>query len=122
MAWGDMPRHHVSADQVSGPGTIARILRAEPVAQPFISPASTRASKSPRAEKPQPSLRGWNANDLVRERRTLTEVGLAFLSVPFVAKATAAWAQEKLAGAGEVIVLIMVALSRKCDGISLSRS
>ncbi|MHB0791033.1 ABC transporter substrate-binding protein [Bradyrhizobium sp. 5.13L] len=37
-------------------------------------------------------------------RRLFVESAAALLSVPFVAKATAAWAQEKLAGSGEVVV------------------
>lgn len=37
-------------------------------------------------------------------RRSLLESAAALLSVSFVAKATAAWAQEKLAGGGEVVV------------------
>ncbi|MBT1516474.1 ABC transporter substrate-binding protein [Bradyrhizobium sp. SRL28] len=37
-------------------------------------------------------------------RRSLLHSAAALLSVPFVAKATAAWAQEKLAGSGEVVV------------------
>lgn len=37
-------------------------------------------------------------------RRSLLQSTAALLSVPFVAKATTAWAQEKLAGSGEVVV------------------
>ncbi|MBT1517619.1 hypothetical protein KIP88_45985, partial [Bradyrhizobium sp. SRL28] len=37
-------------------------------------------------------------------RRSLLQSTAALLSVPLVAKATMAWAQEKLAGSGEVIV------------------
>ncbi|MBT1516459.1 ABC transporter substrate-binding protein, partial [Bradyrhizobium sp. SRL28] len=37
-------------------------------------------------------------------RRSLLQSTAALLSVPFVAEATTAWAQEKLAGAGEVVV------------------
>ncbi|UPK34495.1 ABC transporter substrate-binding protein [Bradyrhizobium sp. 186] len=38
-------------------------------------------------------------------RRSVLQSTAAFLSVPFVVEATSAWAQEKLAGAGEVVVL-----------------
>ena len=37
-------------------------------------------------------------------RRAFLDSATALLSVPFVAKATAAWAQEKLVGEGEVVV------------------
>lgn len=37
-------------------------------------------------------------------RRTVLQATAASLAVPFVAKASAAWAQEKLAGSGEVVV------------------
>ncbi|MCA1510424.1 ABC transporter substrate-binding protein [Bradyrhizobium sp. NBAIM01] len=37
-------------------------------------------------------------------RRSFVGSAAALLSAPFVAKATAAWAQEKLAGSGEVVV------------------
>ncbi|MGY4408324.1 spermidine/putrescine-binding protein [Bradyrhizobium sp. LB7.1] len=37
-------------------------------------------------------------------RRLLIQSAAALLSIPWVAKATAAWAQEKLAGSGEVVV------------------
>lgn len=37
-------------------------------------------------------------------RRSLVRSAAALLSVPFVAKATSAWAQERLAGSGEVVV------------------
>jgi len=37
-------------------------------------------------------------------RRSFVESAAALLSVPCVARATAAWAQEKLAGSGEVVV------------------
>ncbi|WP_146006725.1 hypothetical protein [Bradyrhizobium forestalis] len=37
-------------------------------------------------------------------RRSFLESTAAVLSVPLIAKATAAWAQEKLAGSGEVVV------------------
>lgn len=37
-------------------------------------------------------------------RRSFLGSTAALLSVPFVAKATAAWAQEKLTGSGEVVV------------------
>jgi len=37
-------------------------------------------------------------------RRSFVESAAALLSVPFVARATAAWAQERLAGSGEVVV------------------
>lgn len=36
-------------------------------------------------------------------RRSLLESAAALLSIPFVAKSTVAWAEEKLAGSGEVI-------------------
>src|SRR5215471_18590178 len=36
-------------------------------------------------------------------RRSLLQSAAAALSVPFVAQATTAWAQEKLAGSGEVV-------------------
>ncbi|MCP3371804.1 ABC transporter substrate-binding protein [Bradyrhizobium cajani] len=39
-----------------------------------------------------------------RSRRSLLQSTAALLSVPFVAKTTAAWAVEKLAGSGEVVV------------------
>ncbi|MCK1759080.1 ABC transporter substrate-binding protein [Bradyrhizobium sp. 137] len=42
--------------------------------------------------------------DRALSRRSILESAAAFLSVPFIAKATAAWAQEKLAGSGEVVV------------------
>ncbi|MET4483606.1 ABC transporter substrate-binding protein [Bradyrhizobium sp. F1.13.3] len=44
--------------------------------------------------------------DLVRglSRRSLLKSTAGLLSVPFVAKSTTAWAQEKLAGAGQVVV------------------
>lgn len=38
------------------------------------------------------------------DRRSLLQSSAAFLSVPFVTKATTAWAQEKLSGSGEVVV------------------
>ncbi|MCK1348708.1 MULTISPECIES: ABC transporter substrate-binding protein [unclassified Bradyrhizobium] len=37
-------------------------------------------------------------------RRSFVESAAALLSMPFVARASAAWAQEKLAGSGEVVV------------------
>lgn len=40
----------------------------------------------------------------VLSRRSLVQSSAALLSMPFVAKATSAWAQEKLAGSGEVVV------------------
>lgn len=43
---------------------------------------------------------------LVRDlsRRSLLKSSAGLLSVPFIAKATTAWAQEKLAGSGQVVV------------------
>src|SRR5215471_15751287 len=38
------------------------------------------------------------------DRRSLLQSTAALLSAPFVAKATTAWAQDKLAGSGEVVV------------------
>lgn len=37
-------------------------------------------------------------------RRSLLQSSAVLLSIPFLAKATSAWAQEKLAGSGEVVV------------------
>jgi len=39
-----------------------------------------------------------------QSRRSMLQSAAVLLSAPFVAKATGAWAQEKLAGSGEVVV------------------
>lgn len=57
-----------------------------------------------RGEEPLKKQGPYNILDHGLSRRTLLQSSAALLSIPFVAKATRAWAQEKLAGSGEVVV------------------